>query len=85
MTLRNAPERRFEGTLVPGMTGVYLSHATSPSPANTPSKSPRNIKTPPKLAQRGFEAVRVEELTLRHYKDNLGFTQGAFAWRCAWN
>jgi len=76
MTLRNAPERRFEGTLVPGMTGVYLSHATSPSPANTPSKSPRNIKTPPKLAQRGFEAVRVEELTLRHYKDNLGFTQG---------
>ena len=80
MEIRSAPERRIEGTLVPGMTGVYLSHVTaeiaplSPSKRGTPSK--RLDKTPPKLAAQGFEAVRVEELTLRHYKENQGFSQG---------
>merc|ERR1711962_783953 len=68
MDPRSAPTLTIEGTLVPGMTGVYLSHATRPPP----SKS----TTPPKLRREGFEAVRVEEFALRYYKENRGFAEG---------
>jgi hypothetical protein len=76
MNIRAPTKRVIEGTLVPGMTAVYLSNLPShSSPHLTPTTSPFKV-SPSKSAPGGFEAVRVEELTLRHYKNNFGYTEG---------
>ena len=71
-------ERTIEGTLVPGMTGVYLSKAPpTPPSSTTPLKTPPSKSTTPaKLRKEGFEAVRVEEFTLRYYKEEFGYEEG---------
>ena len=78
MKVLPSPERTIEGTLVPGMTGVYLSKTPSTPPSSTtPHKTPPSKSTTPaKLRKEGFEAVRVEEFTLRYYKEEFGYSDG---------
>ena len=48
MDTRSAPTLTIEGTLVPGMTGVYLSQATAPpTPTGTPLKTSMTTTTTP--------------------------------------